>query len=94
MVARTSLNGTLHLRRLSCCHLFSFSSFYDAVTAAEILWLLMAYGTVLMTKDKCGGVWEGYVMAFFRISFRHFLFSWRDSPPVGLGLLIHEVVFC
>ena len=23
----------------------------------------------------------------------HFFFSWRDNPPVGLGLLIHEVYF-
>jgi hypothetical protein len=30
-------------------------SFYDAVTAAEVLWLLTAYGTGVMTKDDALG---------------------------------------
>jgi len=54
-VARTSLNVTLYVLHLSSCHLFSFSSFYDAVTAAEVLWLLTAYCTVVMTKDDALG---------------------------------------
>jgi hypothetical protein len=35
-----------------CCYLFGFSPFYDAVAAAEVLWLLMARGTALMAKDE------------------------------------------
>ena len=72
MVARTLLNVTLYVHRLFCCHLFSFSSFYGAATTAHVLWLLMAYGTILMTKDECGGVWEEYVVACFRNYFRHY----------------------